>query len=625
MAKSVGSACAQIAILLAITCSASELASAVLHQDTYETVDTNLPNIAAYGVVPLRTDQLHRQRRTVPVSPPLPAVTTYRGAVSANATAEAGGAAGAGGGVAAETTVTTVDNKAAGGSVSYNVHNVGVNGTGQRKTYDVAPAVDSNTTSQMAPATKKPTLLGQSGNPKKVASSVVAATMTDPSPAVIDVDVSKVVDVPEEEIEAAVKNASLKESVDFHEYYNSVLYENKDEVASLWTELKATPENIMLSSSHRRAMTVELKFDFPFYGHFVRNITVATGGFLYTGEYVHSWLAATQYIAPLMANFDTSMSNDSFVRLHDNGTAFTAVWENVTLQDKPDFGKFTFSVTLYQSGDIVFAYMLVPTNINSIQDKEHPVKVGLSDAYIIDKQLFFARRKTIYEYHRVTFQQHEITNNTIIKLAAQPTCLGYNDCNSCINHNTTFTCLWCSVLNRCSTGTDRKKHEWLQMGCEATAIHTSSLCPALGDKGNNAAGQGKNGSANSGASANGATNTSTSSSDSSTPVTEPSVMSTRAPHATAYIKPGVDHSSDIHADGKVGNAELSKAEADNKNVGVAFGFMVPICLVFAVTLWLFYAYRNPHTKSGQLLIQFRPSQWSWRRGEARYTAATIHM
>jgi len=47
--------------------------------------------------------------------------------------------------------------------------------------------------------------------------------------------------------------------------------------------------------------------------------------------------------------------------------------------------------------------------------------------------------KTIYEYHRVTFQQHEIINNTIIKLTAQPTCLGYSDCNACINHNTTFT------------------------------------------------------------------------------------------------------------------------------------------------------------------------------------------
>lgn len=51
----------------------------------------------------------------------------------------------------------------------------------------------------------------------------------------------------------------------------------------------------------------------------MKNVTIATGGFLYTGEYVHSWLAATQYIAPLMANFDTSISNDSFVKYLDNG------------------------------------------------------------------------------------------------------------------------------------------------------------------------------------------------------------------------------------------------------------------------------------------------------------------
>jgi hypothetical protein len=48
-------------------------------------------------------------------------------------------------------------------------------------------------------------------------------------------------------------------------------------------------------------------------------VTIATGGFLYTGEYVHSWLAATQYIAPLMANFDTSISNNSYVKYVDNG------------------------------------------------------------------------------------------------------------------------------------------------------------------------------------------------------------------------------------------------------------------------------------------------------------------
>ncbi|XP_016977090.2 plexin domain-containing protein 2 isoform X2 [Drosophila rhopaloa] len=600
MAKSVGSECAQIAILLAIFHMAIPSTLADSYRDTYRTLDTKLPFFNAQEVVRLTTDQLHRQRRAIPVDTKPDAKSQYQ-SVNVNASVAVGAGAG---GAAAGTTVTTVDSKAAGGSVSYNVHNVGVNGTGQRKVYSVsedpATGAGSNITTTINVTAKKPTqLLAQSGFPKKVVSSAGAVTSTDRPAAEIDVDVAGV-DVPEDEIINKANNESLIRSEDFHDYYNSVLYVNKDEVASMWSHLRTTPENTLLSSSHRRAMTVELKFDFPFYGHYVRNITVATGGFLYTGDYVHSWLAATQYIAPLMANFDTSMSNDSFVRVQDNGTAFIAVWENVTLQDKPDFGKFTFSVTLLKSGDIVFAYLQVPTHINTIQDKEHPVKVGLSDAYIIDKHLYFARRKTIYEYHRVTFQQHEITNSTIIKLAAQTTCLGYNDCTSCINHNTTFTCLWCSALNRCSTGTDRKKHEWIQKGCETAAIRVSESCPVLGEKGNNAA-QTKLVPANSGASS--ATSPATATTGSSAVVTEPTVISTRAPHATAQSKPEAKTTIGSHTDGKVGNAELSQAGADNKSVGVAFGFMVPICLVFAVTLWLFYAYRNPHTKSGQLLIQ----------------------
>lgn len=89
-----------------------------------------------------------------------------------------------------------------------------------------------------------------------------------------------------------------------------------------------------------------------------------------------------------MANFDTSLSNDSFVKFIDNGTAFTVVWEKVSLQDKPDVGTFTFSVSVHNTGDIVFAYYSVPIQIESIQDDKHPVKVGLSDAYIIDKTIF---------------------------------------------------------------------------------------------------------------------------------------------------------------------------------------------------------------------------------------------
>lgn len=42
-------------------------------------------------------------------------------------------------------------------------------------------------------------------------------------------------------------------------------------------------------------------------------------GFIYTGDIIHRMLTATQYIAPLMANFDPSLSKNSTVLYFDNG------------------------------------------------------------------------------------------------------------------------------------------------------------------------------------------------------------------------------------------------------------------------------------------------------------------
>lgn len=134
--------------------------------------------------------------------------------------------------------------------------------------------------------------------------------------------------------------------------------------------------------------TIKLKFQFPFYGHLINSTTIATGGFLYLGEYIHSWLAATQYIAPLMANFDLSTSNDSIIYFLNNDTAFTVTWHNVTLQDKPKVGGFTFQATLHSNGNIVFAYKHLPIKIKEIDSTNHPVKIGLSDAYVMDKIIF---------------------------------------------------------------------------------------------------------------------------------------------------------------------------------------------------------------------------------------------
>lgn len=70
------------------------------------------------------------------------------------------------------------------------------------------------------------------------------------------------------------------------------------------------------------------------------------------------------------------------------GSVFTVVWENVTLQDHGDQKAFTFSASLHDNGDIEFAYLNIPISIKKIHDDKHPVKIGLSDAYIIDKTIF---------------------------------------------------------------------------------------------------------------------------------------------------------------------------------------------------------------------------------------------
>nr|XP_024217023.1 plexin domain-containing protein 1 [Halyomorpha halys] len=363
-------------------------------------------------------------------------------------------------------------------------------------------------------------------------------------------------------------NNITKKVVDHHAYYTSTFLDGEKEGRHYWVDLdkeKGVVVSEMLSKSHRRAATVRLKFDFPFYGHIVRNMTVATGGFIYTGDYIHSWLAATQYIAPLMANFDTGLSADSFVKYRDNGTAFTVEWDSVMLQDKKDAGQFTFQVTLHKNGDIVFVYREIPILVENIEDSQHPVKVGISDAYIIDKTVFYVRKKTIFEYHRVLFNRDDIKNWTAIYLKALPTCLDYKDCYSCLAHNTSFECKWCQEVNRCSSGFDRYYQDWFNNDCHNSYVSQSNKCSAISERN----------------------------------VSQP-------PSVEAHSK--VDESKDARL-GHFGMLSL----------------FIVVLLVTSLGLWVYHAYRNPHTRSGQFLIRYRPSQWSLRRGEARYTAATIHM
>uniref|UniRef100_A0A182RJV5 PSI domain-containing protein n=1 Tax=Anopheles funestus TaxID=62324 RepID=A0A182RJV5_ANOFN len=507
------------------------------------------------------------------------------------------------------------------GSLNVNeetTHLLGFNGTGQRKEY----AIDGDSVNKTAPNSSTK-LLGAGAGVVNT-SLLQESSGRDPISDAINIDT---IERTEAELNSTLQEHNITKTFeDNHLYYKSTWSIDKAMSDEFWKKITTNlTVNMLLSNSHRRATTMLLSFDFPFYGFPIRNITIASGGFLYTGDYVHSWLASTQYIAPLMANFDTALSNSSLVKYRDDGETFIVVWENVILQDRPNNGTFTFSVTLNKSGDIVFAYKKIPISIQQIFEnpltKNHPVKIGLSDAYIIDKTIMRTKQKTIYEYHRVNFGQTEVQNDTIITLSALPTCFSFKDCESCITHEgADFECLWCPMINRCSTGTDRKRQDWVHKGCETTIISEALYCPALGQKGNN---YGESVEVTTKTAPNRYNNTNFRDNQQPGQDRKPDQSGTtngvvvngtdniRGSNKDDFVnKAHVYHTSDIHS------------ESSNK---LLVSMLVILGILLMSGCWVLYAYRNPHTKSGQLLIRYRPNKWLWRRGEARYTAASIHM
>ncbi|XP_006093799.2 plexin domain-containing protein 2-like [Myotis lucifugus] len=211
-------------------------------------------------------------------------------------------------------------------------------------------------------------------------------------------------------------NATQIEEDTDHNYYISRIYGPSDSASrDLWVNIDQMEKDKVkihgiLSNTHRQAARVNLSFDFPFYGHFLREITVATGG-----------------------------------------TALVVQWDHVHLQDNYNLGSFTFQATLLIDGRIIFGYKEIPVLVTQISSTNHPVKVGLSDAFVVVhriQQIPNVRRRTIYEYHRVELQMSKITNISAVEMTPLPTCLQFNGCGPCVSSQIGFNCSWCSKLQR---------------------------------------------------------------------------------------------------------------------------------------------------------------------------------
>ncbi|KAM8945621.1 plexin domain-containing protein 1 [Pelodytes ibericus] len=381
---------------------------------------------------------------------------------------------------------------------------------------------------------------------------------------------------------------------DSYNYYTSKVFgSSESQSQELWIDLLQQKNNkarvhSILSNTHRQASRVILSFDFPFYGHPLRHITIATGGFIFMGDVLHRMLTATQYVAPLMANFNPSYSSNSTISYRDNGTAFVIQWDKVHLHEKEDAGGFTFQATLHRDGRIIFGYKEIPLPAQDISSAQHPVKAGLSDAFLVlnpSSDVPESRRRTIYEYHRVQLDLTKIKSQTVVEFTPLPTCLELTSCDQCLTSTLTFNCSWCHVLQRCSSGFDRYRQDWLTYGCAEESQSTS--CEEFVDTSSPA--------------------------DSSTPPT--STEQGQLITTTSGLSEGLTTEDDTKQTKYAGEELQQEGPKHSKSLvhsGTITGIVLAVLLITVIIATAIYINRHPGKKGRRCCMQYRPHQWAMK-------------
>uniref|UniRef100_A0A3Q2PJA3 Plexin domain containing 2b n=1 Tax=Fundulus heteroclitus TaxID=8078 RepID=A0A3Q2PJA3_FUNHE len=368
-----------------------------------------------------------------------------------------------------------------------------------------------------------------------------------------------------------------------HNYYTSKTYGPSDPMSKdLWVNIDQLEKDKVkihgiLSNTHRQAARVNLSFDFPFYGHLLREITVATGGKL---ESALSVVVMSVIVGPSL-----SLA----------WTALVVQWDHVHLQDNYNLGSFTFQATLHNTGRIVFAYKEHrPVGVVSISRTGRLVRVGVT----IDG----AARRTIYEYHRVELTKTRITNSSAVEMMPLPTCLQFSSCGACISSHINFNCSWC---HRCSSGFDRHRQDWVDNSCpdetkdkmcdidDTTQLHpfTTTITgrTASGSKGTTA----------------------------------------------GWGMPSTSHTpTSAPTEGKVAkNKSTARSCAVNRvpgthplHTGLILGILLVMLVMIAGVLITVYVYHHPTSAASLFLIERRPSKWpamKFRRGSGHPAYAEV--
>jgi len=223
--------------------------------------------------------------------------------------------------------------------------------------------------------------------------------------------------------------------------------------------------------------SVNLHFNFPFFGHLQNNVLLSPNGYL--GITVETacttgfcgWnteVLYERYIAPLMTDLDPGMYSKSAIYYKlVAGTNPHAIfqWNNVYLWNTtidPSEPGYTFQVVIYPSGNIQFNYQTVSTLPNAVYNdyykKNYPLYLGLEDAVLVSLQGY-----TVLEpYAPATVNPSWVTSQSSVSFVPSQTCASIKDCYTCLTK--TFTpnalkCGWCHSGRMCADAIGREVSE----------------------------------------------------------------------------------------------------------------------------------------------------------------------
>lgn len=216
------------------------------------------------------------------------------------------------------------------------------------------------------------------------------------------------------------------------------------------------------------------------------------------------------------------------------------------------------------------------------------------------------RRKTIYEYHRVNFNRQEIRNWTVIYLRALPTCLEMDNCNDCLTKVPEFECKWCPDLHQCSTGTFRHRQDWLEKGCERRNIKEKNSCPATQRtySVDNSESHDHSGHVRSDISSS--VNIDPNSNVAAASAAAAATADTNTLQHCKFFLPKCLILFIVLCNGKkktIANLKITATSHMNMGVSGIIGILMVVSLIAGLAAWGGYAYRNPHSASGQMLIR----------------------